>query len=122
VPGVGRNVVEQQGGPNAVGYHRRTVHWWPRKGQDAVEVPAGVPLRTWTRNKGQEDKEALAGVCRNWTASDPETFKAHLVAFRSFGTSTVDPDPRINQALIPAAVLRMEDGEQRTVVDNGYVS
>jgi hypothetical protein len=116
VPGVGRNKVEQEGGPNAVGYRRRTVHWWPRKGQDFVDIPEGAPLRTWTRNKGQTDKEVLAGVARNWTASDPETFKAHLVAFRGFGTCTGTPP------VIPAAVLRMEDGRQRAVVSYGPVS
>jgi len=120
VPGVGRNTVRQEGGPDAVGYKRRTVQWWPRKGQDIIDVPPGAPLRTWTRNKGRNDPEALAGVCRNWTASDPEMFKAHLVAFRGFGTSTLEPDP--NDVLIPAAVLRLENGEQRCVIDYGHVS
>ncbi len=50
VPGVGRDKVQQDGGPKAVGYRRRTVQWWPRKGQDIVDVPEGTPLRTWTRN------------------------------------------------------------------------
>ena len=116
VPGVGLDKVEQQGGPKAVGYRRRTVQWWPRKGQDFADIPEGAPLRTWTRNKGQEDKEALAGVSRNWTAADPETFEAHLIALRGFGTSTGETPP------IPAAVLRMEDGRQRAVVDYGPVS
>ncbi|MHC4199451.1 MAG: DUF6055 domain-containing protein, partial [Planctomycetota bacterium] len=120
VPGVGRNRVEQQGGPGAVGYKRRTVQWWPRKGQDIVDIPEGAPLRVWTRNKGQEDPEALAGVCRSWTASDPETFGGHLIAFRSFGTSTPESDR--SKAQIPAAVLRMEDGRQRAVIDYGPVS
>ena len=120
VPGVGRNKVEQAGGGDAVGYKRRTVQWWPRQGQDIVDVPKGAPLRVWTRNKGQENKEAQAGVCRNWTASDGETFKAHLIGFKSFGTSTVDPTS--GQVLIPAAILRMENGEQRAVVDYGPVS
>jgi len=115
VPGVGRDKIEQEGGPDAVGYKRRTVQWWPRKGQDIVDIPEGAPLRVWTRNKGQEDKEALAGISRSWTASDPETFKAHLIGFRSFGTSSVDPSPKINQTLIPIAVLRMENGELRGV-------
>ena len=116
VPGVGRNKVAQDGGPSAVGYKRRTVQWWPRKGQDIVDIPAGAPLRTWTRNKGQKDKEALAGVARNWTASDPETFKAHLIAFRGFGTSSADTPA------IPAAVLRLENGRQRAVIDFAPVS
>ncbi len=114
VPGVGRDKVEQEGGPNATGYKRRTVQWWPRKGQDIVDIPKGVPLRTWTRNKGQKDKEALAGLCRNWTTSDGQTFKAHLIGFRGFGIET--PDPRFNYKLTPAAELRMENGERRAVL------
>jgi len=114
--GVGRNTVQQEGGPNAVGYKRRTVQWWPRKGQDVVDIPQGAPLRTWTRNKGQKDAEAQAGVCRNWIASDPETFKAHLIAFRGFGTSSADTPA------IPAAVLRLENARQRAVIDFAPVS
>ena len=114
VPGVALDKVEQEGGPDAVGYKRRTVQWWPRNGQDIVDVPKGVPLRTWTRNKGQTDKEALAGVCRTWARSDSETFKAHLIGFRGFGIET--PDPRFNYKLTPAAVLRMENGERRAVL------
>jgi hypothetical protein len=64
VPGVGRDNVEQEGGADAVGYHRRTVQWWPRRGQDIVDIPEGAPLRVWTRNKGQKDPEALAGLLR----------------------------------------------------------
>ena len=121
VPGVALDKVEQEGGPDAVGYKRRTVQWWPRKGQDIVDIPKGAPLRVWTRNKGQKDAEALAGICRSWTASDPETFKAHLIAFRSYGTSTVNPDPRHNFAPIPIAVLRMENGEQRAVHNANWI-
>jgi len=113
VPGVGRDNVEQEGGPDAVGYHRRTVQWWPRKGQDIVDIPEGVPLRTWTRNKGQNDPEYQAGLCRNWTASDGETFKAHLIGFRGFGVKT--HDPLQDFTLAPTAILRMENGEQRGV-------
>ena len=40
VPGVGLDEVEQ----TADG--RRVVRWWPRKGQDIVDIPAGAPLRT----------------------------------------------------------------------------
>jgi len=114
VSDVARDEVEQQGGPDAVGYQRRTVQWWPRKGQDIVDIPEGAPLRTWTRNKGQTDKEALGGLCRNWTTSDDETFKAHLIGFRGFGIET--PDPRFDYRLTPAAVLRMAGGERRTVL------
>ena len=113
-PDIGRNKVAQDGGPHAVGYKRRTVQWWPRKGHDIVDIPAGAPLRTWTRNKGQKDPEALAGVCRNWTTSDGETFKAHLIGFRGFGVPTIDP--RHNFVLAPAAVLRMANGERRAVL------
>ncbi len=114
-PDVGRDQVDQDGGPDATGYRRRTVRWWPRKGQDIVDVPEGTPLRTWTRNKGQHDKEALAGLCRNWTESDPETFEAHLVGFRGFGVPT--PNPTFSdEVMIPAAILRLEDGRQKAVV------
>ena len=130
VPGVGVDKVEQQGGPAAVGYNRRTVQWWPRKGQDIVDIPEGVPLREWTRNKGQEDKEALAGICRSWTASDPEKFKAHLIGFMSFGTSSAHksaewgyPAKRdMDQPMIPIAILRMENGERRGVYNALYHS
>ncbi|MCX6872240.1 MAG: hypothetical protein NTW21_00295 [Verrucomicrobia bacterium] len=113
VPGVGVDKVEQEGGPDAAGYQRRTVQWWPRLGQDIIDIPEGAPLRTWTRNKGQDDKEALAGISRGWMASDPETFKAHLVAFRGYGTSAHNPGR--DTPPIPIAVLRMEDGRLRGV-------
>ena len=115
VPGVGRDTVEQTGGPDTTDYLRRTVKWWPRKGQDVVDIPKGAPLRTWTRNKGQQDKEALAGLCRNWTESDSDTFKAHLVGFRGFAVTTPNPTWG-DEVMIPAAILRLENGEQRAVV------
>ncbi len=116
VPGVGVDKIDQEGGAAAAGYKRRSVEWWPRKGQDIVDIPKGAPLRTWTRNKGQIDAEALAGVCRTWTAADPETFKAHLIGFRSFGTSThFSDDP--TSVHIPEAVLRLEDGRIRAIVN-----
>ncbi len=120
VPGVGRDKVEQEGEVGAAGYNRRTVQWWPRKGQDVVDIPEGAPLRTWTRNKGQQDGEALAGLGQSWNTTDPETFEAHLVALRSFGTSTVDSsDPW--DAFVPMAVLRMANGEQRAVLNYGPI-
>jgi len=112
-PGVGRDKVSQEGGPDAKGYRRRTVQWWPRKGHDIVEIPKGTPLRTWTRNKGRKDAEYLAGLCRNWTASDGDTFKAHLIGFRGFGVDTFDPCQEC--LLAPTAILRMENGERRGV-------
>jgi len=121
LPGVGRNKVEQEGGPDVTGYRRRTVRWWPRKGQDIVDIPEGAPLRTWTRNKGQKDKEALAGLCRNWTESDSDTFKAHLVGLRGFAVPT--PNPTFSDdVLIPAAILRLASGEQRSVVHHSPFS
>jgi len=121
VPGVGLDEVEQEGGHDTTEYLRRTVKWWPRKGQDIVDIPDGAQLRTWTRNKGQVDKEALAGVCRNWTESDPDTFKAHLIGFRGIGVPT--PNPNFSDdVLIPAAILRMENGERRLVVHHSPFS
>ena len=49
-PGVGLDKIEQEGGPDAAGYERRTVQWWPRKGQDFIEVPEGAvaaPVTAW---------------------------------------------------------------------------
>jgi len=120
VPGVGVDKIEQEGGPDATGYNRRTVQWWPRKGQDYIDIPKGVPLRTWTRDKGQFDKKAQAGTYRNWPSSAPEKFDAHLVGFRSFGTAALDGDR--TKAHIPAAILRMEDGSLRAVINHGVVS
>ena len=61
-PAIGRDTVDQQGGADAKGYQRRTVRWWPRKGHDIVDVPEAAPLRTWTRNLGQDDAECQAGL------------------------------------------------------------
>ena len=115
VPGVGLDKVEQAGGADAAGYQRRTVKWWPRKGQDIVDIPKGVPLRTWTRNKGQDDREALAGLAQNWTQSDSDTFKAHLVGLRGFAVPTPNPTWG-DEVMVPAAVLRLEDGRQKAMV------
>jgi len=119
VPGVGRNKVAQVGGAKAVGYKRRTVQWWPRKGQDIVDIPDGAPLRTWTRNNGKKDPAALAGLGKHWLTSDSETFKAHLIALRGFGTST--DIPGYLHPYVPIAVLRMPDGRQLAVTDCGPV-
>ncbi|NQT89261.1 hypothetical protein HQ560_21010, partial [bacterium] len=117
VPDVGRNKVEQDGGPDAVGYKRRTVAWWPRKGQDIVDIPEGARLHTWTRNNGKKDAAARAGLGQNWRPSDSETFKAHLVGLRGIGTSTDIPGSL--HPYVPLAVVRMEDGRQRVVADCG---
>ena len=120
VPGVGRDEVEQKGGAEASGYARRTVKWWPRKGQDIVEIPEGAPLRTWTRNNGKEDPVTLTGLGQHWLASDPEKFDAHLIALRGIGTST--DIPGFLHPYTPMAVLRMEDGTQRAVAYCGPTS
>jgi len=117
LPGVGRNEVAQEGGAKAVGYKRRTVRWWPRKGQDIVDIQPGATLRTWTRNNGKKDPASLAGMGQSWLASDPETFKAHLIALRGFGASTDIPGNL--HPYTPMAVLRMPDGSQRVVTDSG---
>ncbi len=122
VPGIGRNKVEQDGGHKALGYRRRTVQWWPRKGQDIIDIPEGAPLRTWTRNTGNDDGEALEGFCRVWKTTDPKTFKAHLVGFRGTGTSTEHADSRWNFKPIPIAILRTEDGRQISVHNARFYS
>ena len=40
----------------------RETYFANRQGQDIVDIPEGAPLRTWTRNKGQLDREALAAT------------------------------------------------------------
>ena len=113
--GVGRDKVDQEGGSAAVGYKRRTVQWWPRKGQDIIDIPAGAPLRTWTRIMGKNDPSSVAGLGKHWPQGAGETFKAHLVALKGFGTSTEisgDLHP-----YVPIAILRMPDGTQRAVTD-----
>ncbi|MBT3296232.1 MAG: hypothetical protein HN383_13245 [Verrucomicrobia bacterium] len=122
VPGIGRNTVEQDGGHRALGYKRRTVQWWPRKGQDIIDIPEGAPLRTWTRNTGDDDGEALEGFCRVWKTTDPKTFKAHLVGFRGTGISTPHADARWNFKPIPIAILRTEDGRQISVHNARFYS
>ena len=43
---VGLDRVKQAGGPDAVGYNKRVVDWWPKRGIDVFDIPEGVPLRT----------------------------------------------------------------------------
>ena len=117
VDGAGRDKVAQVGGDQAVGYKRRTVQWFPRKGQDIVDIPAGAPLRTWTRITGKNDPSTLTGMGKHWPDGDSETFKAHLVALRGFGTST--DIPGYLHPYVPIAVLRMGDGRQLAVTDCG---
>ena len=96
VPGIGLNQVEQEGGPAAVGYKRRTVQWWPRRGQDIVDIPEGAPLRTWTRN------------------NDVVQIKYHLrtQGYRASRRSTGEPAARLSFALVTLG--RHLDGKLRT--------
>ena len=49
VPGVGLDRVEQAGGPDTTNYERRTVKWWPRKGQDIVAGTSQLQISPgWT--------------------------------------------------------------------------
>jgi len=56
---VGLDKVEQA--PETAGQPgRRVVVWWPKRGVDMVDMPVGVPLRTWTiRTGGEEPLVAL---------------------------------------------------------------
>ena len=62
-PDVALDKIEQKGGPDAVGYKKRVVHWWPKQGVDVIDVPEGAPLRTWTiRTPEEAPLTALAAV------------------------------------------------------------
>jgi len=113
-PDVGLDKVEQEGGPDATGYKKRTVQWWPKRGVDVVDVPKGAVYRTWTLGT---EKDGLLGEFRfrrKWGTEQPKQFKAHLLGFRGIANDFGDPwggaeTPRI----APAAVLRLEDGSKR---------
>jgi hypothetical protein len=114
-PDVGLDKIEQEGGANAAGYKKRVVQWWPRKGQDRIEIPEGAPLRTWTRNIGQgDDPRWKIGFMRHYPRSVTKAeFDAHLVGIRGFGTAS---------GKAPVAVLRMPDGRRRGFIRYGHYS
>ena len=81
-PDVGLDTVEQEGGPDATGYKKRRVQWWPKRGVDVVDVPEGAVYRTWTLDT---EKDGLLGEFRfrrKWGTKQPKQFKAHLLGFR----------------------------------------
>jgi hypothetical protein len=62
---VGLDKVEQS--PVAAGQPgRRVVQWWPKRGVDVVDVPKGVPLRTWTIRTGEEEPLVEMGYLSKW--------------------------------------------------------
>jgi len=104
---------------------RRVVQWWPKRGVDLVDVPEGVPLRTWTIRTVEEEPLVELGYFRKWwdeTLEGKKQFKAHLLGFRGVGSNLGDPfvHPGIKRAVgtngrgwCPAVVLRLEDGRKR---------
>jgi len=121
---VGLDKVEQS--PDAAGQPgRRVVLWWPKRGVDVVDVPEGVPLRTWTiRTVEEEPLVEMGYLCKWWDATleGKKQFKAHLLGFRGVGSELGDPfqPEAIRRALgthgrgwCPAVVLRLEDGRKR---------
>ena len=108
-PGVGVNkVVDPGGGPKE--YARRTVEWWPRQGQDIVEVVDGMPLRTWTFKDSAADN----------IFAENGTIKAHLIGFRGVGSAISNPFAK-DSASEPAVVLRLADGRKRMFSPGTFV-
>ena len=108
-PGVGVNkVVDPGGGPKE--YARRTVAWWPRQGQDIVEVVPGMPLRIWTF----KDSAANNIFAKNGT------IKAHLIGFRGVGSEIRNPFTK-DSPHAPAVVLRLADGRKRMFSPGTFV-
>ena len=119
--------VEDAQGGAASGYHRRTVQWWPKQGVDVVQIPEGVPLRTWTINPASltspDPKQ------RKWwprTLRGVKQFNAHLIGFRGLGMGIGNPWKRKDETsapdyYCPAAVLRLEDGRKRCFTSGSFV-
>jgi len=121
---VGLDKVEQA--PDAAGQPgRRVVRWWPKRGVDMVDVPEGVPLRTWTIRTVEEEPLVEMGYLSKWwdaALQGKKQFKAHLLGFRGVGSELGDPfqPEAIKRAFgthgrgwCPAVVLRLEDGRKR---------
>jgi len=128
-PEVGLDRVEQEGGAGAEGFNRRVVHWWPKQGVDIVEVPEGVPLRTWTIRTPEREPLVEAGYYAKWWPADlrgRQQFQAHLIGFRGIGS--LGGNPFSDEALIraqgpglcPAVVLRLEDGRKRVFTRGSF--
>lgn len=116
-PEVELSEIEQEGGPDATGYNRRTVTFWPRQGIDIIPETSvkHAPLRTWTRRTEAVDPMTIAGSRKRWASDVQPTFKAHLLAFRGVANPYGDPfdQPYDRGAMTPGAVLRLEDGTKR---------
>jgi hypothetical protein len=124
---VGLDQVEQatdaDGRPGRPG--RRVVQWWPKQGVDVVDIPEGVPLRTWTIRTPEEEPLVEFGHFSKWwdeTLRGKKQFKAHLLGFRGVGSELGDPfHPEgmkrafgtYGKGWCPAVVLRLEDGRKR---------
>jgi hypothetical protein len=121
---VGLDKVEQS--PDAGGQPgRRVVQWWPKRGVDVVDVPTGVPLRTWTIRTVEEEPLVEMGYLSKWwdpTLQGKKQFQAHLLGFRGVGSALGDPfQPQAMKRALgtngggwcPAVVLRLNDGRKR---------
>lgn len=101
------------------------VLWWPKRGVDVVDVPKGVPLRTWTIRTIEEEPLVKMGYLSKWwdaTLEGKRQFNAHLLGFRGVGSELGDPfQPEAvrrasgthGRGWCPAVVLRLEDGRKR---------
>ena len=126
---VGLDKIVQEGGPNAVGYNKRVVTWWPKKGVDIVDVPKGVSLRTWTIRTPEMEPLVELGVFAKWWPEDlrgKKQFKAYLIGFRGIGSAQDIPfwdEGRIRaqgKGICPGVILRLEDGRKRCFTKGSF--
>ncbi|MCX6346203.1 MAG: DUF6055 domain-containing protein [Armatimonadetes bacterium] len=126
---VGLDKISQEGGSDAVGYNKRVVTWWPKKGVDIVDVPKGVELRTWTIRTPEIEPLVEVGVFAKWWPEDlrgKKQFKAHLIGFRGIGTAQDIPfwdEGRIlaqGRGICPGVILRLEDGRKRCFTKGSF--
>ena len=125
---VSRDKIKQEGGPHATGdYHKRVVQWWPKRNADIVDIPKGVPLRTWTiRTKDTYPLVEMGWAGKWWdpTLRGKKEFKAHLIGFRGIGSREGGLDSgALTKAWrtegvdwCPAVILRLPDGRKRCFV------
>lgn len=121
--------IEQESG-DAAGYNKRVVQWWPKKGVDLVDAPAGVELRTWTIRTPEIEPLLEASANRKWWPEilrDKKQFKAHLLGFRGIGSKEGNPfawqiEQRVRgKGMCPAVVLRLEDGRKRCFTRGSFI-
>ncbi len=103
----------QEGNGNPQAYERRAVEWWPMKGVDYVVVEEGMPLRMWTLRDPLDVTGRSSETENRYPSSLPKTFKAHLIGFRGIGNEMYSPFWDNPGPIIPAAVLRLEDGSKK---------